>query len=225
MTAPAAMAMNEEQDQVGTPKKLASSIEPTTPKTPSKGVLYYLSFGYYGGSNEQQLLDISTPAALPKIDETPPRTFRTTGVNPNAEAKYSAIYMSFLYHKTPDTTELIINHRTKENSPEVRVYNPKAKAYITLGNLPLSKDFTDAGFNLSPLIEAMCDDSSSVSTIKTELNFKNGSGDIHSFKIQSGGKTLKEVILGNQDSEIQSGVHVYAGDTQEWSDIKHDDAK
>jgi hypothetical protein len=162
----------------------------------------------------------SPSASLPRpeLELAPHLTFRTAGANKDAEIKHSAIYVSFLYQETPDTAELIINHRTTGKGPKVRVYNPKAKAYINLGTLPPSMDFREEVFNLSPLIEAVRE--GSVSTIKTELNFTNGTGDIHSFKIRSGGKTLKEVILGNQDSEGQPGVHVYAGNLQEWSEVK-----
>ncbi|MDI9634877.1 hypothetical protein QM565_03615 [Geitlerinema splendidum] len=57
--------------------------------------------------------------------------------------------------------------------------------------------------------------------MKTELNFIDGISDIHSFTIKSGEERLMEVILGDQDSEKQTGVHVYApelsGNRQEWS--------
>lgn len=160
---------------------------------------------------------VKPSSSLPSPEfEVAPRTFRTTGTNKDAEIKYSAIYVSFLYQKTSDTAELIINHRTSGNGPEVRVYDYNTKAYINLGTLSPSMDFREEVFNLSPLIAAVRDGSA----LKTELNFTNGKSDIHSFKIQSGGKTFKEVILGA--SENQDGVYVYAGDLQEWSEAKED---
>ncbi len=73
-------------------------------------------------------------------------------------------------------------------------------------------------------VEAVRGDSSSPSAINTYLSFVGGQSDVHSFKIQSGEKTLKEVIFGNDASEKQSGIRVYAdGDANEWSEVKFDD--
>ena len=52
-----------------------------------------------------------------------------------------------------------------------------------------------------------------MSVIITHLSFANGMRAIHSFKIQSVGKTLKKVIVGNKDSESQPEIHVHAPET------------
>jgi hypothetical protein len=160
------------------------------------------------------------------IDSTPPvKTFRTTGANEMAEIKHSAIYASFPYQNTQDAAYwLIINHRTKDEGPEVRVFNPNARAYINLGRLSPSMGFSDQVFNLSSLFEAADGGSSSTPTMRTELNFIGGVSDIHSFTIKSGEERLMEVILGDQNSEKQTGVHVYAPEVaeklQEWSEVR-----
>ena len=230
MTAPAAMAMNEEQDQVGqvgTPKKVTSSIEPTTPKPPSKGVLYYLSFGYYGGSNEQPLPNTS-PASSLQIEELAPKTFRTTGENILASNKHSAIRIELSNQELQsDAYQLIITYRTKAEGTLVRI--SANQSYIPLGPLPVSVEFSDISFDLSGWAKTVRHDSPLDSGLSTYLSFTNGKSDIHSFKIHSGKEILKKVVLGDQASESQPGVHVYAPETDknanEWSEAKHDDVK
>ncbi|MBX9621398.1 MAG: hypothetical protein K2X28_05145 [Alphaproteobacteria bacterium] len=71
-----------------------------------------------------------------------PTTFRTTGANEMVEIKHSAIYASFLYQNKPDREySLIINHRTKDKGPDVRVFNPNTKTYIDLGSLSPIRGF------------------------------------------------------------------------------------
>jgi hypothetical protein len=155
-------------------------------------------------------------------------TFRTAGANERAEIKHSAVYASFSYQNKPDAAySLIINHRTKAKGSVVRVHNPNAKAYINLGRLSPSIGFSDEVFNLSSLFKSVPGASSGASVMRTELNFMDGISDIHSFTIKSGEETLIEVTLGDEESEKQTGVHVYApelpGKPQEWSEKKSDE--
>ncbi len=228
ITAPAAMAMDDEQNQLGTPKKLASPIEPTTPKTPSRGLLYYLSFGYAGRGDEQQLPNTS-PASSLSIEEAAPKTFRTTGDNISASNKHSAIRIELSNQELMnDAYQLIITHRTREEGTSVRIHNPKAQDYTPLGLLPVSVEFSDISFDLSDWAKTVRHDSPLDSVLTTYLSFTNGKSDIYSFKIHSGDKTLKEVILGNEASETQPGIQVYGpeshGNVNEWSAAKQDDA-
>lgn len=163
------------------------------------------------------------------IDSTPSvKTFRRTGANKFAEIPHSAIYASFSYQSKPDATySLIINHRTEEKGPEVRIFNPKTRAYISLGILPPSIGFGKQVFSLSDLFEEADGDSSSILTMRTELNFKDGESDIRYFMITSDEEPLVTVFLGDESSEKQTGVHVYApevaGKLQEWSKVRFED--
>ena len=121
--------------------------------------------------------------------------------------------------------QLIVNYRTKEKGTAVRIYQPNTKTYLDLGPLTPSSGFTDETFSLTPWALQMFHDNVPVeSEILTYVSFVGGMSDIHSFKIQSKEKTLKEVILGNQHSELQLGIHVYGPETNEnandWS-VKH----
>lgn len=155
-----------------------------------------------------------------------PHPFRTTGVNPKAKMKHSAIAIQLPNKEMQGSAyRLIINHRTTEKGPMVRVYNPNTKTYIELGTLPASSSgFCNTIFDFFPLAEALRKNSPLESVISTYLSFMGGISDVHSFTIQSGGKTLKEVIFGDKDSELQPGIHVYApetdGDAHEWSRAK-----
>ncbi len=160
-------------------------------------------------------------------DVPTPHTFRTTGVNPKAKIKHSAIAIQLHNREMQSSAyQLIINHRTTKKGPMVRFYNPNTKTYIELGTLPASSSgFCNTIFDFFPLAEALRKNSPLESVISTYLSFMGGISDVHSFTIQSGGKTLKEVIFGDKDSELQPGIHVYApetdGDAHEWSGTKH----
>jgi hypothetical protein len=157
-------------------------------------------------------------------------TFRTAGANEAAEIKHSAIYASFSYQNNPDAAySLIINHRTKNKGSMVRVHNPNARAYINLGRLSPSVSFSNEVFDLSFLFEGVPSSSSSASIMRTELNFIDGISDIHSFKVKSDGQTLIKVTLGDERSEKQTGVYVYAPEVaeklQEWSEVRSEDVQ
>ena len=159
-------------------------------------------------------------------------TFRTTGANPKAKIKHSAIAIQLPNKEMPSTAYLlIINHRTTEKGPMVRVYNPNTKTYIELGTLPACPSgFCNTIFDFFPLAKALRENSPLESVISTYLSFMGGISDIHSFTIQSHeGIPLKEVIFGNKDSELQPGIHVYGpetdGDAHEWSAVKHVDVR
>ena len=163
------------------------------------------------------------------VEEAPRFTFRTTGTNLSAKNKHSATSIQLSNQELPEAAyQLIVNHRTGENGSSVRIFIPGI-GYFPLGSLPLSVSFEDKDFDLTPWVEAVRGDSSSPSAIKTFLSFVGGKSDVHSFKIQSGGGVLKEVIFGNVDSESQSGIHVYApetdGEANEWSGVKSDDVQ
>ena len=170
----------------------------------------------------------------PELSASPsfvPRTFRTTGANPAAKNKQSAILMRLQNREMQDDAfQLIVNHRTARKGPMVRVYDPKAKTYTNLGSLPSSLDFNNEIFELSDWVKAVRDGSSIASEIVSYLSFVGGTSDIHSFTIRSGGgKTLKEVIFGDSTSEKQAGIHVYGPETDlnanEWSAAQTDDVK
>jgi hypothetical protein len=176
-----------------------------------------------GGGDVAPDLDFSSAAV--SSSHHVPTTFRTAGANDAAEIKHSAVYASFRYQNKPDAVySLIINHRTKDKGSEVRVFNPNTKTYIDLGRLSPSMGFSDQVFNLSSLFASAPSSSSGPSIMKTELNFIDGISDIHSFTIKSGEERLMEVILGDEGSEKQTGVYVYApelaGKLQEWSEKK-----
>ena len=163
------------------------------------------------------------------VEEAPRFTFRTTGTNLSAKNKHSATSIQLSNQELPEAAyQLIVNHRTGENGSSVRIFIPGI-GYSPLGSLPSSVDFEDKDFDLTPWVEAVRGDSSSPSAIKTFLSFVGGKSDVHSFKIQFGGGVLKEVIFGNVDSESQSGIHVYApetdGEANEWSEVKSDDVQ
>ena len=161
--------------------------------------------------------------------EVAPRTFRTTGANPSAKNKHSAISIQLSNQELRDAAyELIVNHRTIEKGPLVRVFNPKGGEYIGLGSLPLSLKFNDTVFNLSSWVGAVRDEPFAESVISTYLSFVGGQSDIHSFKIQSVGGILKEVVFGDHISESQAGIYVFAPEkadknANEWSEAKVED--
>ena len=170
----------------------------------------------------------------PELSASPssvPRTFRTTGANPAAKNKHSAILMLLQNQEMQDDAfQLIVNHRTIGKGPMVRVYDPKAKTYANLGSLTSSLGFNNEIFELSDWVKAIRDESSIASEIVSYLSFLGGTSDIHSFTIRSsGGKTLKEVIFGDSTSELQPGIHVYGPETDEnaneWSKAQADDVK
>jgi hypothetical protein len=172
---------------------------------------------------------VPSPSSSSSIHSAP-TTFRTAGANETAEIKHSAIYASFSYQNKPGAAySLIINHRTKDKGSEVRVFNPNTKTYIDLGRLSPSMGFSDQVFNLSSLFASAPSSSSGASSMKTELNFIDGISDIHSFTIKSGEERLMEVILGDEGSEKQTGVYVYAPEVsqkrQEWSEVKSEDVE
>ncbi|MDK3155668.1 hypothetical protein QPK87_03605 [Kamptonema cortianum] len=157
-----------------------------------------------------ELETVSSSSSSSSIHSAP-TTFRTAGANETAEIKHSAVYASFSYQNKPGAAySLIINHRTKDKDSEVRVFNPNTKTYIDLGRLSPSVDFSDQVFNLSSLFASAPSSSSGSSIMRTELNFIDGISDIHSFTIKSGEERLMEVILGDEGSEKQTGVYVYA---------------
>lgn len=156
-----------------------------------------------------------------------PRTYRTTGENQRARTKHSAISLELPNKDLQgDAYELIVNHRTNPGkSTQVRVYDPKINDYTVLGTLPISSGFRDTVFDLSSWANKVRDESLTESLIATFLSFQGGKSDLHSFTIQSsGGKTLKKVVFGDTNSESQSGVHVYAPETDQdandWSTIR-----
>ena len=163
------------------------------------------------------------------VEEAPRFTYRTTAATLSAKNKHSAVAIQLSDEdlKYP-AYQLTVNHRTGENGSSVRIFIPGID-YSPLGGLPSSVGFEDKDFDLSPWVEAVRGDSSSPSAIKTFLSFVGGQSDVHSFKIRSGERTLKEVIFGNVDSESQPGIHVYApetdGDANEWSGVKSDDVQ
>ncbi len=162
------------------------------------------------------------------VEEAPRFTYRTTGAT-LAKNKHSAVAIQLSDEdlKYP-AYKLTVKHRTGENGSSVRIFIPGID-YSPLGGLPSSVGFEDKDFDLSPWVEAVRGDSSSPSAIKTFLSFVGGQSDVHSFKIRSGERTLKEVILGDPTSESQPGIHVYApetdGDANEWSGVKYDDVQ
>ena len=174
----------------------------------------------------------SIPSPAFKEPESPslsaagtPRTYRTTGENQRARSKHSAISLQLPNKDLQDDAfQLIVNHRTAGKGPIVRVYDPKTKTYTILGSLPPSPSFRDTTFNLSSWANTVRDEPFAESVIATYLSFLGGKSDLHSFTIQSGGKTVKKVVFGDTDSESQSGVHIYAPETDqdanEWSRIR-----
>jgi hypothetical protein len=176
--------------------------------------------------DEMAELSLSSSFVSPEFEVTP-RTFRTTGANLSASNKHSAIRIDLSNQELRDAAyQLIVNYRTSEKGPSVRIFNPKGGEYIGLGFLPVSLEFNDAVFDLSPWVEAVRDEPLAKSVISTYLSFVGGMSDIHYFKIQSVGGILKEVVFGDRSSESQLGIHVYApetdGDANEWSEAKED---
>lgn len=156
------------------------------------------------------------------------KTFRTTGENLSARNKHSAVSIRLPNQELQDDAYgLVINQRTREKGSMVRIYDPKTQTYNELEALPVSPDFDDKFFDITFWAKAVRDDSSVKTDVATYLSFLNGKSDIHSFKIQSGGNTLKEIIFGDADSERQAGVHVYGpetdGNAHEWSKTQSDE--
>ncbi|MBP6951248.1 MAG: hypothetical protein KA112_01290 [Alphaproteobacteria bacterium] len=159
------------------------------------------------------------------------KTYRVAGDNPNARIAHSAVSFKLLNKDIQQDAayELIVNHRTKETGPLVRLYDPGTKSYINLQKLPQSSEFIDTTFDLKEWhVEAMLGGArgpeESLAKETSYLSFINGKSDIHSFTLKSNGATIKQVILGDATSESQLGVHVYApekdpGDikTNQWS--------
>lgn len=175
---------------------------------------------------EMAELSLSTSSVSPEF-EVAPRTYRTTAATLSAKNKHSAIRIDLSNQELRDAAyQLIVNYRTSEKGPSVRIFNPKGGEYIGLGFLPVSLEFNDAVFDLSPWVEAVRDEPLAKSVISTYLSFVGGMSDIHYFKIQSVGGILKEVVFGDRSSESQLGIHVYApetdGDANEWSEAKED---
>jgi hypothetical protein len=174
-------------------------------------------------------LRIQSPPEPMQVEEAPRFTYRTTGATLGAKNKHSAVAIQLSGEELQyPAYQLTVHHRTGENGSSVRIFIPGID-YSPLGGLPSSVGFEDKDFDLSPWVEAVRGDSSSPSAIKTFLSFVGGQSDVHSFKIRSGERTLKEVIFGNVDSESQPGIHVYApetdGDANEWSGVKSDDVQ
>lgn len=173
-------------------------------------------------------LRVKNPQEPMQVDEAP-RTFRTTGTNKNAKSKHSAISIKLPNQQMQDKAYvLIVNHRTTGKGPVVRIHDP-IQGYIGLGTLPSCVDFCDTIFDISPWAQAIRHAPSDTSVVATYLSFMGDPSDIHSVTIQSGGRTLKEVILGDSISEKQAGIHVYGPenneDANEWSKAKKDDVQ
>ncbi len=148
-------------------------------------------------------------------------TFRTTGVNKEAAHHHSAINIQLTNAELQGAAhELIVNHRTVGKGSAVKGYAPNHE-YIELGTLPSSVNFRDTIFDISSWMQSIRHASSDKSVVATYLSFAGEPNDIHSFLIRSGGRVLKEVILGNDASESQPGIHVYGPETDqnanEWS--------
>jgi len=122
---------------------------------------------------------------------------------------------------------LIINHRTREKGPLVRVYDQKTKILEILGTLPVSSGFSDTSFDITSWVQGVREGNSLETKIAAYLTFADGQSDVHSFTIQPKGKSLMTVILGDRDSEIQPGIHVYGpetdGNTNDWSESRSGD--
>ncbi len=158
--------------------------------------------------------------------------YRVAGDNPDARIKHSAVAFQLLNKDIqPDAAyELIVNHRTQGVGPLVRLYDPGARDYINLQNLPQSSEFIDTTFDLKDwrgenMLGGARGPEESLAKEPSYLSFINGKSDIHSFTLKSNGKTIKQVILGDVTSESQPGVTVYApekdrGDikTNQWSE-------
>ena len=126
--------------------------------------------------------------------------------------------------------ELIVNHRTRDAGPLVRLYDPGARDYIKLGNLPQSSEFIDTPFDLKDwrgenMLGGARGPEELLAKEASYLSFINGKSDIHSFTLKSNGVTIKQVILGDATSESQVGVNVYAPEkdpadikTNQWSE-------
>ncbi len=147
-------------------------------------------------------------------------TFRTTGVK-GAVNHHSAISIQFPNAELQGAAhELIVNHRTVGKGSVIKGYLP-SQEYIELGTLPSSVNFRDTIFDISSWAQAIRHASSDTSVVATYLSFAGDPNDIHSCSIRSGKRILKEVILGNDASENQPGIHVYGPETDqntnEWS--------
>ncbi|MBY0385412.1 hypothetical protein K2X05_09655, partial [bacterium] len=223
MTAPAAMATEASSDTIQKPTSVTQDAPSTTP---SRSWFSILTGGFF-----DEHLSTSS-ASSSQVDESR-ITYRTTDENKEAKNKHSAIQIQLsnedLQANPPYT--LVVNHRTTKTGPEVKIRDPNTQEYSKLGTLPSSSDFSDTTFDLSDWVKTTRDGFPVDSVITTYLSFANGKSDIHSFTLRSGDKILKEVIFGNQASESQPGIRVYAPETEtdknsnEWSKAKYDDVK
>ena len=225
VTAPAAMATEASSDSI---QNTTSVSQDTPPTPPSRSWFSTLTGGFFDESPAQHSSPSS--ASSSQVDESR-ITFRITGENKDAKTKHSAtqIQLSNKDLQANSPYILVVNHRTTETGPVIKVRDLETQEYIELGTLPASSNFSDTTFDLSAWVKAARDGFPVDSVITTYLSFANGKSDIHSFTIQSGGEILKKVVFGDQASESQPGVHVYAPETDknanEWSEAKHDDVK
>jgi hypothetical protein len=160
-------------------------------------------------------------------------SYRTTGTQPQAKNKHSAIAFQLLNKEVNSSTayKLIVTHRTRGKAPCVRLYDLERKDYMTLGTLPQCSTFTTTAFDLLGWNARVMLDAKGSPTALTKarsfLSFINGKSDIHSVTLMANGSRLREVILGDLTSESQPGIHVYApendrGDVKlnEWSEAQ-----
>jgi hypothetical protein len=140
-------------------------------------------------------------------------TYRVAGDNPDARIKHSAVAFQLLNKDIqPDAAyELIVNHRTQGVGPLVRLYDPGARDYINLQNLPQSSEFIDTTFDLKDwrgenMLGGARGPEESLAKEPSYLSFINGKSDIHSFTLKSNGKTIKQVILGDAQVNLNQGL-------------------
>ncbi len=200
----------------------------------------FFPFAMGGGASQNVNQDLDVKALIAsfgrkyeqesmQVDKALHLTFRTTGTNKNAKSKHSAISIKLPNQQMQDAAyELIVNHRTAGKGSVVRIHDP-IQGYTSLGTLPSSMGFRDTIFNISSWAQAIRHAPSDTSVVATYLSFVGDPSDIHSFTIKSGERTLKEVIFGNDASEKQSGIHVYAPETDQdandWSEVKEDEVQ